>query len=421
MFNKQLATAMWVIDILALRVGGEKGEDEADTVGCCSLRVEHLNFEGGGDYDIELEFLGKDSMLYKQTTDFDKYGDVGRKVYDNFVTFCKKKKPDQQVLDKLDPPELNRHLSSLMPGLTAKVFRTYNASETLQRELPQGEDLEGLSYPQKVLKYNEANKKVAILCNHQKTCRRRRRTARGARRPTGPAEEAEEGAGRHPEGAQGEEPERDQEQVRVGGAHRRGGQGGHREGQRHDGEGQDERAEDPGHRGHDARQGAAEGGRLAVQKESPRLCPRPASRAKKRILTWTEKIRKLELDIAQQGRQQGGGPRHVKINYCDPRISVAGVTNEVPIERVFPKTLRDSSCGRSPCRPSGSSRTPRSRRSTGCPSEGVRGRRRGWGIVTVNKHRHIKERRSEAAHKATRFEDELSAITRKPQSAGLRE
>jgi DNA topoisomerase-1 len=23
-------------------VGGEKGEDEADTVGCCSLRVEHF-------------------------------------------------------------------------------------------------------------------------------------------------------------------------------------------------------------------------------------------------------------------------------------------------------------------------------------------------------------------------------------------
>ena len=35
---------MWVIDRLALRVGGEKGEDEADTVGCCSLRKEHLRF-----------------------------------------------------------------------------------------------------------------------------------------------------------------------------------------------------------------------------------------------------------------------------------------------------------------------------------------------------------------------------------------
>ena len=31
-----------------------------------------------------------------------------------------------------------------------------------------------------------------------------------------------------------------------------------------------------------------------------------------------------------------------KINYCDPRISVAWCkANEVPIERVFPKTLRD--------------------------------------------------------------------------------
>lgn len=30
---------------------------------------------------------------------------------------------------------LNKHLSSLMPGLTAKVFRTYNASITLQEQL----------------------------------------------------------------------------------------------------------------------------------------------------------------------------------------------------------------------------------------------------------------------------------------------
>ncbi len=30
---------------------------------------------------------------------------------------------------------LNKHLSSLMPGLTAKVFRTYNASVTLQQQL----------------------------------------------------------------------------------------------------------------------------------------------------------------------------------------------------------------------------------------------------------------------------------------------
>jgi len=37
---REIATAMWVIDRLALRVGGEKDtSEEADTVGCCSLRV----------------------------------------------------------------------------------------------------------------------------------------------------------------------------------------------------------------------------------------------------------------------------------------------------------------------------------------------------------------------------------------------
>lgn len=35
------------------------------------------------------------------------------------------------LFDKLDTSKLNAHLKDLMPGLTAKVFRTYNASITL--------------------------------------------------------------------------------------------------------------------------------------------------------------------------------------------------------------------------------------------------------------------------------------------------
>lgn len=60
----QLATAIWIIDRLALRVGNEKDDDEADTVGCCSLRVEHMTFPTDGH--VELNFLGKDSMPYHQ-------------------------------------------------------------------------------------------------------------------------------------------------------------------------------------------------------------------------------------------------------------------------------------------------------------------------------------------------------------------
>jgi DNA topoisomerase-1 len=65
----QLATATYLIDKLALRVGNEKGEDEADTVGCCSLRVEHITVED--DNKISFDFLGKDSMRYHNTVDVD--------------------------------------------------------------------------------------------------------------------------------------------------------------------------------------------------------------------------------------------------------------------------------------------------------------------------------------------------------------
>ena len=57
---------------LALRVGNEKDEDEADTVGCCSLRIEHIklydSFDGVGDNVVEFDFLGKDSIRFDPLT-----------------------------------------------------------------------------------------------------------------------------------------------------------------------------------------------------------------------------------------------------------------------------------------------------------------------------------------------------------------
>lgn len=37
--KRQMAVALYFIDKLALRAGHEKDEDEADTVGCCTLKV----------------------------------------------------------------------------------------------------------------------------------------------------------------------------------------------------------------------------------------------------------------------------------------------------------------------------------------------------------------------------------------------
>lgn len=61
---------------------------------------------------------------------------------------------------------MNKKLSSFMKGLTAKVFRTYNASITFQQQLDQGTPKGTVQ--EKLNAYNHANRMVAILCNHQR-------------------------------------------------------------------------------------------------------------------------------------------------------------------------------------------------------------------------------------------------------------
>ena len=77
---RQLGTALYLIDVLALRVGNEKSEEEADTVGCCSLRVQHIIFLDQNQ--ITLDFLGKDSMRYFNTVLIDS------QVYSNLFSFA---------------------------------------------------------------------------------------------------------------------------------------------------------------------------------------------------------------------------------------------------------------------------------------------------------------------------------------------
>uniref|UniRef100_A0A8D0DEL2 DNA topoisomerase I n=1 Tax=Sander lucioperca TaxID=283035 RepID=A0A8D0DEL2_SANLU len=165
MGTRQRAVALYFIDKLALRAGNEKEEGEtADTVGCCSLRVEHITLHEkleGNECVVEFDFLGKDSIRYYNKVP------VVRKVFKNLKLFLVNKQPGDDLFDRLNTAMLNKHLSSLMPGLTAKVFRTYNASITLQQQLKELTNKSD-NMAEKLLSYNRANRAVAILCNHQR-------------------------------------------------------------------------------------------------------------------------------------------------------------------------------------------------------------------------------------------------------------
>ncbi|XP_066479721.1 DNA topoisomerase 1 [Tiliqua scincoides] len=162
---RQRAVALYFIDKLALRAGNEKEEGEtADTVGCCSLRVEHINLHtelDGQEYVVEFDFLGKDSIRYYNKVP------VEKRVFKNLQLFMENKQPEDDLFDRLNTSILNKHLQDLMEGLTAKVFRTYNASITLQQQLKELTTADD-NVPAKILSYNRANRAVAILCNHQR-------------------------------------------------------------------------------------------------------------------------------------------------------------------------------------------------------------------------------------------------------------
>jgi len=356
---KQLATATWVIDRLALRVGGEKDTDEeADTVGCCSLRVEHLHFdpnqEGGDSKEIELEFLGKDSMLFKQTVDFgaimyNENSGMGDKVYANLKSFCSKKKTTENIFDSINPTMLNNHLKQFMDGLSAKVFRTYNASRTLQEELRKTESSNSswsrMAAAEKVVEYNNANREVAILCNHQRSVSKAQETQltniegkliqlkkqksvlkkmlsylnKGKDTDKVPmkkqdekklAEEAVKGVERAK--MMKNKAKTNEEKIKATEA--------------------DEKAKER------KREVAAIKFKQAHLWEKVPTTDQVA----KKIQNWSAKIAKMEMDLKHKDDNKEVSLGTSKINYMDPRITVAWCKrNEVPIEKVFSKTLRD--------------------------------------------------------------------------------
>lgn len=186
--ERQLATVLYIIDNFALRAGNEKNsEDSADTIGTTSLRKEHIEFKDNNT--ITLDFLGKDSIRYHNSHQ------VSDMIYKNLVAFTKDKKPNDNVFDEISTTDVNEYLQQFMKDLTAKVFRTYNASNLFQKELNKvsnkyeqdtkmnisqdsasSSDNEGKNNSVDKRKlddlvegFNRANMMVAKLCNHSKT------------------------------------------------------------------------------------------------------------------------------------------------------------------------------------------------------------------------------------------------------------
>ncbi|KAL0583243.1 hypothetical protein ABG067_006851 [Albugo candida] len=309
--NKHLSSLMPGLTAKVFR------EDEADTVGCCSLRVEHMSFNDE-NCELTLAFLGKDSMPYNNTVTLAQYGQVGKQVYSNLKMFCHKKSKMDQVFDELATSDLNKHLSSLMPGLTAKVFRTFNASVTLEKELPYALDPDGkLDTNVKVVAYNDANREVAILCNHQRTVPKSFDNT--LEKMTAQLDQLKE---------QLQDLKKMQTFIQSGKS-----------------KSIQLKQNVANENGDEKEKGDQKDLKdLLAKKAQSHLFPKTPSleQVKKRSDAWKKKVNTLAIRLQDKSDNKQVALGTSKINYMDPRITVAWCKrNEVPISAVFAKTLRE--------------------------------------------------------------------------------
>jgi len=158
---RQLATAVYLLDTLAIRPGVDKDESkEAGTVGLTTLKCSNMKFEEGNM--VTLDFTGKSSIRFQKTFQ------VSPVVFANLQSLCRGKGKTVEIFPSVNAVTLNDYLKTLMPDLTAKVFRTWKASSILQSQLDSNIPDPDIPMHEKKLMYDKVNIEVAKALNHKK-------------------------------------------------------------------------------------------------------------------------------------------------------------------------------------------------------------------------------------------------------------
>jgi DNA topoisomerase-1 len=160
---RKIATACYLIYRTSMRVGDEKDADEADTVGATTLRKEHVKLAANS---IEFDFLGKDSVRWKETIQVE--GD-DKQFYENLKELVANKKSQEEIFDGITSRHVNAYFSGIVKGLTAKVFRTYLATNEVKDYLKKHTSIKSESPNVKLYHAKMANLQAAIMCNHKRT------------------------------------------------------------------------------------------------------------------------------------------------------------------------------------------------------------------------------------------------------------
>jgi len=156
--TRKVATVCYLIDALSMRVGDEKDEDEADTVGATTLTPKNIKFLPNNL--VKFDFIGKDYVRWEKDIT------LPENVIRNLKEFISNSK--EYVFDGVRSEDVNEFLSQIVDSITAKVFRTYHASKAVREYLEKVDVKEKDSESYKKYVATMANLQAAIVCNHKR-------------------------------------------------------------------------------------------------------------------------------------------------------------------------------------------------------------------------------------------------------------
>ncbi|MFH0749033.1 MAG: DNA topoisomerase I [Candidatus Bathyarchaeota archaeon] len=156
--RRKIATVCYLIDVLKFRVGDEKDKDEADTVGATTLRPEHLSFRSEGL--VVFDFLGKDSVHWH----------LEKKLDEPVIRNIKESINDTStpIFKGVRSNKVSAFLDEVLPRLTAKVFRTFYATNIVRAGLVNAKVSNDSDEIEKKFVATMANLEAAKTCNHKK-------------------------------------------------------------------------------------------------------------------------------------------------------------------------------------------------------------------------------------------------------------
>ena len=156
--QRKIATVCYLIDHCKFRVGDEKDDEEADTVGASTLRPEHVKFNGDGI--VTFDFIGKDFIRQNICVQ------LPEKVVENLKEFSID--VESALFNGVDSKRVSGFLDEVMPGLSSKVFRTHYASTAVESKLRKTKiDTKRPDYVKKHVA-TMANLEAAKVCNHKR-------------------------------------------------------------------------------------------------------------------------------------------------------------------------------------------------------------------------------------------------------------